>query len=115
MGLISNFFGSKKPYDLDSDTFGGKILNDKNAVILDVRTKEEHVVNRIPNSILIDIYQPDFLSRIDQLDRSKNYYIYCRSGSRSGNAINHMVRMGFERVYHLQYGIISWNGETENG
>ena len=115
MGIFSNFFGSNKSFDLDVNTFSEKIKNDKNAVILDVRTKEEFLDLRIPNSELIDIYKPDFLSNIEKLDRSKNYYIYCRSGNRSGTAVRQMVKLGFENVYHLKHGIISWKGKVERG
>ena len=113
MGIFSNFFGSNKSFDLDVNTFSEKIKNDKNAVILDVRTKEEFLDLRIPNSELIDIYKPDFLSNIEKLDRSKNYYIYCRSGNRSYHAGRYMLSAGFKNVCHLEPGIIGWDGPIE--
>jgi len=104
---------NKTVENLDAETFEKMIEEDDNAVLIDVRTPMEHQMRRIPNSILIDIYNPVFISEIDKLDRSKNYYIYCRSGNRSYHAGNQMLKMGFEKVSHLQPGIIGWSGKTE--
>jgi rhodanese-related sulfurtransferase len=100
--------------NLSSSEFEKRLESDSNAILIDVRTPLENSKLRIPNSILIDIYNPSFLNEIDKLDRSKNYYIYCRSGNRSFQAGNIMLRMGFEKVYNLKPGIIGWNGEKES-
>jgi rhodanese-related sulfurtransferase len=100
--------------NLSASEFEEKLKSDSNAILVDVRTPMENSRLRIPNSILIDIYNPSFLTEIEKLDRSKNYYIYCRSGNRSYQAGNIMLRMGFEKVYNLKPGIIGWDGEKES-
>lgn len=113
--LISLLFDSTKNVaNLDSDTFEKMSQELEDAVILDVRTLDEYNQVRIPNSILIDIYKPDFLTQIEKLDKSKTYFIYCRSGSRSYNAAVNMQKMGFEKVYNLENGIIDWFGPVES-
>jgi rhodanese-related sulfurtransferase len=99
--------------NLDADSFRQKLEEDMDKVLLDVRTPREHQRVRIPNSILIDISNPMFVQEIDKLDRRKSYFIYCRSGNRSFHAGNYMLKIGFEKVYNLQQGILSWNGEKE--
>jgi len=47
--------------NLDSKTFEQKLAEDKDAVLLDVRTPMENQMVRIPNSILIDINSPMFM------------------------------------------------------
>ncbi len=89
-------------------------IKGNNAVLLDVRTPQEHSEKRIPNSILINIYDSEFADEIDLLDKSKSYYVYCRSGNRSFHAGNYMLKTGFKEVYNLAAGIIQWNGETES-
>ena len=85
---------------------------DKDAVILDVRTEEEVQQGYIPNAINIDIKKgQEFINEIQGLDKSKNYYVYCRSGARSGNACSIMNRLGFENAYNLMGGILDWEGE----
>ncbi len=95
--------------NLSASDFLNKILSDKLAVVIDVRTPQEFNAGHIPNSILIDIYHPTFQSKIKELDKNKNYYIYCRSGHRSYHAGNFMLQMGFENVHHLEKGILSWH------
>lgn len=99
--------------NLDSKTFEQKFTEDKNAVLLDVRTPIENQMVRIPNSILIDLNSPMFMQEIEKLDKSKSYYVYCRSGNRSFHAGNFMLQAGFEKVYNLEPGIIGWHGEKE--
>ncbi len=99
--------------NLDSKTFEKKLEEDKDAVLLDVRTPMENQMVRIPDSVLIDINSPTFSKEIEKLDKSKSYYVYCRSGNRSFHAGNYMLKNGFEKVYNLEPGIIGWHGKKE--
>lgn len=90
------------------------IENDQNAVILDVRTTEEVEDGFIPNMLNIDIRKGQgFLDELEKLDKSKNYYVYCRSGARSAQACQLMNQMGFDTTYNLVGGFMNWDGETE--
>jgi rhodanese-related sulfurtransferase len=100
--------------NLSAAEFEQKLSRDKSAMLIDVRTQLEHNTSRIPNSVLIDIYNPTFMLKINELDRSKNYYLYCRSGNRSLIAGQQMKKMGFGEVYNLQPGIIGWTGAKES-
>lgn len=116
MGLINSLFGGQTDgSNLDANAFQKMSSEDPNAILLDVRTYQEYQSARIPNSILIDIYQPTFVDQIDRLEREKSYYVYCRSGHRSLAACKQMKLMGFEKVFNLKSGIIGWEGETEHG
>ncbi len=87
---------------------------DDNAVILDVRTEAEVAEKKIPNSINIDIYKGQgFVYQLEELDKSKNYYVYCRSGARSEKACNIMNQLGFDNAYNLLGGILEWKGDVE--
>jgi rhodanese-related sulfurtransferase len=87
---------------------------DANAIILDVRTENECDEGMIPNAINIDIYEGQgFISKLEALDKSKNYFVYCRSGARSANACEVMKGLGFENAYNLLGGFLEWNGEVE--
>jgi len=98
--------------DLSQETWTDQLLNDQNAVILDVRTDHEVSEGIIPNAIHIDIYRgQEFLSEIKELDKSKRYYVYCRVGARSGQACSIMNQLGFEYTYNLVGGFSNWRGE----
>ena len=113
---MSSLFGLRNKtavQNLDSKTFEEGYKSDENSVLLDVRTPQEHEDRHIPNSILIDIMSPDFQEQIEKLDKSKSYYVYCRSGNRSYHAARMMQNIGIEKVYNLADGMIGWYGPVE--
>ena len=90
-----------------------QLASDDNAYILDVRTQNEVDEGIIANSHNIDIYEGQgFIDKVNELDKSKNYYIYCRSGNRSGQAAQLMDQLGFETTYNLLGGFMEWDGEV---
>ena len=73
--------------DISQQEWVSKLEEDDNAFILDVRTDDEVADGYIAKSKQIDIYLGQgFIDELEKLDKSKNYYIYCRSGNRSGKA-----------------------------
>ena len=98
--------------DLSQEEWAEQYSQDENAFLLDVRTLEEVEEGIIPNAVHIDIYGgQEFLNELEKLDKSKNYYVYCRSGARSGKACQIMEQMGFENAYNLEGGILQWTGD----
>lgn len=87
--------------------FVEKYLDTKNAVLIDVRTPEEFASGHIYRAINIDFENQSFISEIKKLDTSKVYFVYCRSGNRSGKAISLMKDLGITSVYDLEGGIVS--------
>ncbi|MDX1278273.1 rhodanese-like domain-containing protein [Oceanihabitans sediminis] len=101
--------------DLSQNQWQEELLKDDNAVILDVRTAEEVEEGYIPNAVHADIYQPqEFMSKIEALDKTKTFYVYCRSGGRSAQACAIMNQMGFENTKNLLGGFSEWTGEVAN-
>ncbi|MDC6354716.1 MULTISPECIES: rhodanese-like domain-containing protein [Robiginitalea] len=99
--------------DLTQEDWREQLESDPDAVILDVRTDEEMEEGYIPGAIQIDIYRGQgFLDEVEKLDKSKSYYVYCRSGNRSGQACSLMQSKGFERTYNLVGGMLEWDGEV---
>lgn len=98
--------------DLNQQEWQDKLKEDKNAVIMDVRTQQEVDEGYLPNMIHIDIYKgQEFINEVEKLDKSKHYYIYCRSGKRSSQACTLLDQMGFSETYNLQGGINEYQGE----
>lgn len=77
------------------------VNNSTNLILLDVRTAEEYSLGSIPNSINIDVLSSDFKSKIELLDKNKEYLVYCRSGNRSSIASSIMSTNGFIKIYNL--------------
>jgi rhodanese-related sulfurtransferase len=99
--------------DLSQEDWKAKLENDPNAVILDVRTEDEWNEGIIPNAILNDIYKGQaFIYKLDELEKSKNYYVYCKAGGRSAQACAIMSQMGFKTTYNLEGGFMKWKGDV---
>lgn len=99
--------------DLSQEEWAEQLKGDENAFILDVRTPEEIEEGYIPGSTNIDIYLGQgFLDELEKLDKSKNFYVYCRSGNRSGQACALMNNSGFKTTYNLEGGFMNWQGEV---
>jgi rhodanese-related sulfurtransferase len=79
-----------------------------NAVVLDVRTREEFVEGHIPGAVLIDFKAADFKQKVSQLDHDKLYLVHCAAGGRSAKAAELMGTLGFERVFNLEGGMKAW-------
>jgi rhodanese-related sulfurtransferase len=98
--------------DLSQEEWAAKLDADDNAFILDVRTEVELEEGHIPNATNLDIYQGQgFIDELEKLDKTKNYYVYCRSGNRSGQACAIMNSIGFENAFNLAGGFMNWEGE----
>lgn len=98
--------------ELSQEEWRDKVSKDENAVILDVRTELEVEEGYIPDARNIDIYKGQgFVDEIKKLDKSKNYYVYCRSGARSAQACTLMDQLGFNKTYNLIGGFSRWEGE----
>ena len=96
--------------DLHSRAFQEKLSGNAGAVIIDVRTPEEFEGGKIAEAININVMDPYFAIEIASLDKQKIYFVYCRSGARSGQACALMASKGYE-VYNLAGGIMNWDGE----
>jgi rhodanese-related sulfurtransferase len=65
------------------------------AQIIDVRTPEEWASGHLQGAIRIGIADGDFPQQLEALDKSADYFVYCRSGNRAGQAIEFMKSAGF--------------------
>lgn len=63
-------------------------------VVIDVRTPAEFASGHLEGAINIDVQGSDFDVRIAELDPDGHYVVYCRSGNRSGQAIQRMAELG---------------------
>ena len=80
-------------------------------VIIDVRTPEEFAEGHIEDAINLDYYSETFRDELNTLDKNKTYLIYCRSGKRSGDALDIITELNFGEVYNMSGGIIQWKAE----
>jgi phage shock protein E len=70
------------------------------AAVIDVRTPAETSAGHLEGATLFDIHDGAFMANLATLDKSANYYVYCRSGNRSAQAIEIMKQEGFTGELH---------------
>lgn len=108
---ILGFMGcnAQRGSSIDSKEAYGLIKADSNIAILDVRTAKEFADGHVAGAVNIDVNQTDFAQKIDELDRSKTYIVYCRLGRRSRKAVGIMAAKGFKNLYNVSDGFVGWN------
>ena len=80
--------------------------------ILDVRRKEEHEFVNIGGRLIQLDYLPDHLEELEA-HKDEEIIVYCRSGARSGRAVQFLQSQGFEKAVNLTGGILAWSAEID--
>lgn len=96
--------------NLRSDEAKKLLSENKDIIIIDVRTPQEFNAGHIKDAKNINVADKNFNSRIEGLDRDSTYLVYCRTGNRSRYAIQFMEEQNFKSLYHLEHGITEWVG-----
>jgi len=78
--------------------------------LVDVRESDEVAEGMIPGAVHIPL--GDVEARMDELDKSKQYIVICRSGGRSGRATEFLDGSGYN-VVNMTGGMLAWEGVTE--
>lgn len=90
-----------------------KIMEEnKDYVIVDVRTPDEYAEGHIPNAINIQNETINETVYNKLKDKNQLILIYCRSGSRSRQAAYKMQKLGYTNIVEFG-GIINWKGKIE--
>ena len=86
--------------------------NEKNCIILDVRRPDEYAEGHIPGAINLPNEEIG-ASEISELpDKAQLILVYCRSGRRSKEASEKLVKLGYTNIVEFG-GILDWTGEIE--
>jgi phage shock protein E len=67
-------------------------------VVVDVRTPEEFAAGHLEGAVNVNLQSGDFEGEISELPIDGEYVVYCRSGSRSAQAVEIMTEVGFDDV-----------------
>lgn len=78
--------------------------------IIDVRERGEFISGHIPKAINTPL--SDFGQHLDKIDKDKENYIICQSGSRSSVASDYLGNNGYN-VTNIMGGMSVWRGEIE--
>ncbi len=80
-------------------------------VLVDVREPEEYAIARIPGSKLIP--RATLPERLHELSTADDIVVHCKSGMRSGMAVEFMKQAGYRKVKNLVGGITRWSDDVD--
>jgi NADPH-dependent 2,4-dienoyl-CoA reductase/sulfur reductase-like enzyme/peroxiredoxin family protein/rhodanese-related sulfurtransferase/TusA-related sulfurtransferase len=80
-------------------------------VLLDVREPEEHALGSIEGAINISV--DELRKRLDEVPRGKKLVVFCRSGHRSYFASRILMQNGFNEVYNLSGGYMTYKNANQ--
>lgn len=85
-----------------------QLINQRDALVLDVREQSEFDRGHIPNSKHIPLGALE--KRLNEIKKHKGkpVVVNCRSGNRSLGACGVLKKLGFEEVYVLRGGMLAW-------
>jgi rhodanese-related sulfurtransferase len=73
----------------------------EDTILIDVRSSEEYATGHLDGSLLLDLNGGDLANALPTLDPDVEYLVYCRSGSRAGQAAALMEQAGISDVTNL--------------
>ena len=106
--FINEFKQAAKNFSSLTPAGAIQLMNNEDAVLLDVREPAETVVGKIAKAIQIPVGSVG--QRVGELDKhkDKNIIVYCNTGSRAGVACRELNKAGFDKVYSLSGGMTAW-------
>ncbi len=80
--------------------------------LLDVREANEWDIGRIDGAVRISVNE--LAERMHELDPAREMVVYCRSGVRSGRAVDMLKQAGFRRIKNMVGGILRWSDDVDS-
>ena len=91
-----------------------ELENDKDIVLLDVRSPEEYKQGHIKGSINVPLHLIPVTLSQKVTDKDARIFVYCLSGARSSQACSWMAQNDYTNVINIG-GISSWPGPVVRG
>jgi molybdopterin/thiamine biosynthesis adenylyltransferase/rhodanese-related sulfurtransferase/molybdopterin converting factor small subunit len=79
--------------------------------LIDVREPHEYQICNIPGAKLIPL--GDLPKRVNELDSAVELVAHCKSGVRSGKAVDFLKQAGFKKVKNMVGGILAWSDKVD--
>lgn len=93
------------------------MMNEQQALIIDMRNHYEFEVGHFENAIEIpsDTFRDQLAMAAEMMEphKDKNIIMYCTGGIRCEKASAYMLHKGFKNVFHLEGGIINYSNEVK--
>ncbi|MDT8341246.1 MAG: rhodanese-like domain-containing protein [Longimicrobiales bacterium] len=82
-------------------------------VLVDVREHFERGIADLPEVGQLRIPVKEVPERMERIPRDASVVVYCRSGARSGRAVQFLLERGWADVVNLKGGVLAWREEVD--
>lgn len=85
-----------------------RLINDGDALLVDVRAESEYKDGHLPNAKNVPVTALD--QRLHELQKYKqrDLVVYCDNGMRTTRAVGKLKKAGFEKLHTLAGGLAAW-------
>jgi adenylyltransferase/sulfurtransferase len=98
-------------YEITPIEVAAWLKRDDAPFLLDVREPNEWDIGHLPGATRISVNE--LVDRLNELDTARDMVVYCRSGVRSGRAVELLHGAGFRKVKNMTGGILRWSDEVD--
>ena len=103
---ILNFLKfSRQNQNLSLNEIKEIMKNNENAILVDVRSRQEYLEGHLNGSVNIPLYELEQCCERTLKDKEAIIIVYCQYGARSKTAIMLLKRHGYRNLYHLKGGL----------
>ncbi|MDP4146735.1 MAG: rhodanese-like domain-containing protein [Bacillota bacterium] len=102
------FVGNKNVKNISAEKAHELMKENKDILILDVRTPGEFKSGHIPGAKSVPV--SNFASSIAKFEKYKDkpVIVHCASGGRSPSAVKVLLKNDFSKIYHMNHGLNGW-------
>ncbi len=101
----------KSEWEIDAIEVKAKQDRGERFTFIDVREPHEYQICRIPGTRLIPL--GELPKRVHELDSADEIVAHCKSGMRSGKAVDFLKQAGFRKVKNMRGGILAWSDKVD--
>jgi len=110
-GIIPEPAQTDASYEITPIEVAAWLKRDDPPFLLDVREPNEWEIGHLPGATRISVNE--LADRLGELDTAREMVVYCRSGVRSGRAVDLLRGTGFRKVKNMIGGILRWSDEVD--
>ena len=110
-GIVPEAAQADQSYEITPIEVAARLRRDDRPFLLDVREPNEWDIGHLPGAVRISVNE--LQGRMNELDTAREMVVYCRSGVRSGRAVDMLRTAGFRKVKNMTGGILRWSDEVD--
>jgi sulfur-carrier protein adenylyltransferase/sulfurtransferase len=110
-GIVPQPAHAETAYEITPIEVNEWLHSDSPPFLLDVREPNEWEIGHLPDATRISVNE--LQNRLNELDTAREMVVYCRSGVRSGRAVDMLRSAGFRKVKNMTGGILRWSDDVD--